>query len=141
PPVDGPVLREVVGPHVVSMRRTLAGHAVLRVSQATPLPLFPPHFQALLPPQPQHPLGVHPPALPTQERRDPPVAVARIALRQPVHVAHETLLLVVVPGPVALHAAVLPRHAAGPPLRRSEGLLQAPDAGPTPRRAQKFPLA
>ncbi len=103
---------KIHGPHLVGMLSAVASHR--SVSGACPLPL--PgrgRLQAFLPPQPLHPLVVHAPALPPQQAVSHPPAPADVLSGDLLEtLAQLGLLDIEYLAPMALSAAVLPRHPA-----------------------------
>jgi hypothetical protein len=90
------------------------------------LRLLPRHFQPLPPPDPLHPLAVHPPAGLAQQRGDPAVAVAAVAPRQlddvlrpkrQHHLSHESRCLPASKGSRDRRGLLL-EHARAPIHRR-----------------------
>src|SRR5215210_8680401 len=85
--------------------------------QRTPplsLPLW--HLQALLPPQPMYPLLVHLPALPSEQRPHPPVAVARVLAGEPDHPLDQPAVLLGLAAHVSLGGSGLTDRPARPTL-------------------------
>ena len=99
------------------------------------------HLQPLLPPDPLHPLVLHPPALDAEHVRDASVAVAAESTRESHDITSERPLVTRhFPRP-ALGRAWLPEHPARSPLRRPELLTYTHHTTSSALGAQKFPSA
>ena len=97
-------------------------------------------LQPLLPPDPLHPLVVHPPALDAEHVRDASVAVAAESTRESHDITSERPLVTRhFPRP-ALGRAWLPEHPARSPLRRPELLTYTHHTTSAALGAQKFSL-
>src|SRR4051794_4017222 len=138
PAVGGPVVQEVPRPDVILVLRRPPHATVDAAAQAPLLPLFPGHFEPLATPQTPDPLAVDPPAVPAQQRPDPPVAVPRVPRHQLQHPRHQLPFLLPGLGFLPLRRTRLPQHAAGAALRNPKGLLQAPDGLPALGRGHHF---
>jgi hypothetical protein len=99
------------------------------------------HPVALQAPEPLDPLAVDGEALATQERPDPPVAVAGVGGCELVHPCDEVPLVLRFKASVALGRAVLADKVAGPTLRDPPALLEEADGVTTARRLTSFPVA
>src|SRR5262245_26303673 len=139
PAIARPVVQEVPRPDVVLVLRGPAHTAVGAAAQPPLFPLLSRHFQPLLPPQPVDPLAVDAPALPPQQRPDPPVAVARVLAYQLQHPRHQPPFLL---GGflrwLPLCRALLPQHAAGATLGDAEALLEEAHRLPALRGGHHF---
>ena len=136
--VSGLVGDEVDRPHLVGAGSDqVAGHP--RPAPAPPGLRRQP--QPLVTPQPLHPLAVARPALPSQQRMDAPVAVARMTPREQLQPLPQQRLLRHQPAPVALRGAMLARQPARPALGDPETIAQRHHRSAPPLRAQKFPRA
>src|SRR3712207_1018562 len=71
-------------------------------------------LQPLAPPDALHPLGIHPPTISTQHRRDPPVAVAAVLSRQSYDRTGQRPLIVPDAARPALRRTRLTQAAARP---------------------------
>ena len=90
-------------------------------------------------PKALNPLVVHHPAGGrAQKLGDLPIAIAAILANQFCNVFDEGFFIVWLLGTSALRRAMLPEHAADPPLGQLQFGPDMVDAGTTPRRAQKF---
>jgi hypothetical protein len=94
PPVPGPILDEVVGPHLVRPFRPQADARSIGQPEAVPPRLARRHLEPLPPPDPLDPLAVGPPAGLAEQRRDPTVAVPAVAPGQPDDLGREPLLII-----------------------------------------------
>ena len=112
-----------------------------RVPQPTSLRLPLRDLQPLLPPDPLHPLVVHPPALDVEHVRDASVAVAAESTRESHDITSErpSSLATFLARP--LGRAWLPEHPARSPLRRPELLTYTRHTTSSALGAQKFPSA
>ena len=100
------------------------------------------NLQPLASPNPLDPLVVDYPACRrAQQRGDLAIAVASVSADQFDHVGDELLLIVASARNPALGRAVLPEHAADPPLRYLQSEPDMVDAGTTTRGAYQFPDA
>src|SRR5690606_19362923 len=109
--------------------------------EATPLRLLVGNLEPLPPPDSFDTLGVHPPALGPQHRRDPAVAVAPIPGSKPDDISRQRILIGSAMRLLALGRAVLAENLAGKPLRDGELRHDTIDATATASGAQKFPEA
>ena len=139
--VGGGVELEIHGPHLVGMLSPVTSHRTI----CRPCPLSLPGsgpLQAFLPPEPLHPLVVHAPALPPQQAvGHPPAPADVLSGNLPEALAQLCLLDIDNLAPMALGAAVLPRHPADKAFRSPVTLLQNRDGSAAAFRAQKFPSA
>ena len=95
-----------------------------------------------LPPEPLQPLVIDGPALPPQEAvGHPPTPADVLSGNLPEALAQLGLLDIDNLDPMALGAAVLPRHPADKAFRSPVTLLQDRDGPAATLRAQKFPSA
>ncbi|CAN1504573.1 hypothetical protein MCEMSEM23_00592 [Rhabdaerophilaceae bacterium] len=69
------------------------------------------------------------------------IAIPAVLASQYGHIVDERLLIIRHLGTSALRRAMLSEHAADPPLGQLQFGSNVINAGTTPRRAQKFPLA
>lgn len=100
------------------------------------------NLQPLASPDPLDPLVVDDPARRrTQQRGNLAIAVAAVAAGQFDEVGDELLLIVSAARDPALRRAMLPEHAADPPLRHFESEPNVVDAGTATRGAYQFPDA
>ena len=100
------------------------------------------NLQPLASPDPLDPLVVDDPARRrTQQRGNLAIAVAPIAAGQFDEVGDELLLIISAARDPALGRAVLPEHAADPPLRYLQSEPDMVDAGTATRGAYQFPDA
>jgi hypothetical protein len=88
------------------------------------------HVQALLAPDPPHPLAVHPPALPAKDHVLLAVAEAAVPCGERVQAGPQTLLVGDEAPVVPLGGAMLTGRGTGPALRDPETFLQAMDRPP-----------
>jgi hypothetical protein len=96
--------------------------------------------QVFLPSKPLHPLVIDGPALPTQQAvGHPPAPTDVLSGNIPEALAQLGLLDIDNLAPMALGAAVLPRHPADKAFRSPVTLLQDRDGPATTFRAQKLP--
>jgi len=131
--VHRPDLMRVFG--LVTAHRAVGGPCPLLLSWDGPL-------EALLPPEPLHPLVVHQPALPPQQavgHAPAPADVLGCDLAEPT--PQLGLLDADNLAAMTLGAAVLAHHPAGEPLRNPEQGAQSLNGSAAPLRAQKFPSA
>src|SRR5262245_9853988 len=124
PAVRRPVVQEVPRPDMVLVLRRSPHAAVRAAAQPSFFPLFPGHFQPLLPPEPVHPLAVDAPALATQQGPDPSISVARMPLDQLQHPGHQPGVLLLDLGRPPLRRARLPQHPAGAALGHAKALAE-----------------
>ena len=131
--VHGPDLMRVF--RLVAPHGSIGGPGPLLLSGSGPL-------QALLPPEPMHPLVVHRPALaPHHAVRHPPTPADVLGCDLPEPSPHLGLLDIVNLADVPLRAAVLAHHPEGEPLRYPEQGAQGLNSPAASFRAQKFPSA
>src|SRR5207248_1995019 len=90
-------------------------------------------------PQPLHPLPVHLPALSFEQRRDHPVAPARVLDRQLVHPLDQPQLEVGRHRLIPLRRPVLLQQSASPTLRHAVTAAEIGDGLSAARRAQSLP--
>ena len=138
-PIGGAVEDEVVGPDVVRALRPAPRAGSIGRPKPPPARGFPGHPQPFLPPEPLHPLVVHPPAFGPQQRRDAPVAVAPEAAGKGDDPGDQSRLVRGHLHGVPLRAARLGEGPAGPTLRDGHDGSHVHDRLPPARRAQKFP--
>ncbi len=141
PPVLRPLADEGVGPDVVRPLGAAPRAGAVGRPEAPPPRGCAGHPQPLLPPEPLHPLVVHPPALGPQQGRDAAVAVAPEAPRQCDQAGDQGGLVPRHPGRVSLCPARLGQPPTRPTLRDGHDGLHVRDRLPPARRAQKFPDA
>ena len=140
-PVVRPRGHEIVRPDVAPIQRPQPDARSVVEPQPTSLRLPLRHLQPLLPPDPLHPLVVHPPALDAEHVRDASVAVAAESTRESHDITSERPLVTRhFPRP-ALGRAWLPEHPARSPLRRPELLSYTHHTTSSALGAQKFPSA
>ena len=140
-PVVRPRGHEVVRPDVAPIQRPQPDARSVVEPQPTSLRLPLRDLQPLLPPDPLHPLVVHPPALDAEHVRDASVAVAAESTRESHDITSERPLVTRhFPRP-ALGRAWLPEHPARSPLRRPELLTYTHHTTSSALGAQKFPSA
>ena len=125
--VMGAVVDEVIGPDMVRTLRPKPDAGAVVQPQPTPLRLPRRNLQPLPPPDPLHPLGVHPPARLAQQRRDPAIPVATVLTRQLDDVGGQPRLVGAAPRRLALRGAVLAEGAPGPAL--ADAVPDRPNAG------------
>src|SRR5690606_37881275 len=141
PAIVGPTLDEVIGPDMV---RVLGSKPDARsVIQPEPplLRLLVGNLQPLPPPDSFDTLGVHPPALGPQHRRDPAIAITAIPGSKPDDISRQRILIGSAMRLLALGRAVLAENLAGKALRHGELRHDMVDAPPATGGAQKFPEA
>lgn len=141
PTIDGGVELEVHRPHLVRVlgpvtpHRNICGPCPLSLPGSGPL-------QAFLPPEPLHPLVIDGPALPPQQAVGHPPATADVLSGNLLEaLAQLGLLDIDNLAPMALGAAVLPRHPADKALRSPATRLQDRDGPAATFRAKKLPSA
>src|SRR6478735_8229611 len=135
-PVMGAVLDKVVGPDMVGPLGAKTDAGSVREPEAAAFGLSGRNLQPLAPPAPLDPLVVdHPACRRAQQRGDLAIAVAAIAADQFDDVGDELLLIVSAARDPALGRAVLPQHAADPPLRNLQSEPNMIDAGAATRGA------
>ena len=69
---------KVIAPYVVAPLRPQSYTGTVVQPQSSSRPVFLRHFQPLSPPDPLDPILTHLPACPSQQRRNPPVAIAAV---------------------------------------------------------------
>ena len=139
-PVVRPRGHEVVRPDVAPIQRPQPDARSVVEPQPTSLRLPLRDLQPLLPPDPLHPLVVHPPALDAEHVCDASVAVAAESTRESHDITSERPLVTRhFPRP-ALGRAWLPEHPARSPLRRPE-LLTANGRGVSTDRTSGLPVS
>src|SRR5215217_8554060 len=111
-----PVLDEVIGPDVVAVLRSQPDAGAVRQPQATSLGLLGWDLQALLAPDPLHPLVVHQPASLPEQGADLPVAIAAVLAGELDQVSRELLFVLFAPRRFALCGAMLTERATGATL-------------------------
>ena len=140
-PVVRPRGHEVVRPDVAPIQRPQPDARSVVEPQPTSLRLPLRHLQPLLPPDPLHPLVLHPRALDAEHVRDASVAVAAESTRESHDITSERPLVTRhFPRP-ALGRLWLPEHPARSPLRRPELLTYTHHTTSSALGAQKFPSA
>jgi len=139
PPIPRPVLDEVVGPDMVGPLRPQPDAGAVRQPQPATLWLALRHLQPLATPDARHPFAVHRPARIPQQRRDPPIAVPSIPLRQFDNVRRQRGFILPRTRRLPLRRSVLPQHRAGRPLRHAKLAHDVLDADP--RAGQGSPLS
>lgn len=82
PPVTRPGTYEVVAPDMIAPLRPQSNAGSIVQLQAPTLRLLGGNLQPLPPPDPLHPLVIHPPAFVPEKARHPPVAITAILGRQ-----------------------------------------------------------
>ncbi len=132
----GPVLDEVVGPDMVGPARPQPDTGAVIEPETAPLGLLPGDLQPLPPPDPLDPLGVDPPALGPEQRRDPAIAISTVLRGEPDDSLREALLILSYHRVLALGRAVLAHHTAGPALRDPQLVLQVLHTTPAAGGAQ-----
>ena len=85
-PIMSTIHKKIVRPDVVSMCRPKPYAGAIMEPQPAPLRLFLWNLKPLVPPDALYPLVIDPPALPSQQRRDPTITVATISTGQPDNV-------------------------------------------------------
>ena len=135
PAIVGPCCHEVVGPDVVGPVRPQPQDRPVIEPQAAPFWLPFRYLQPLAPPDPLHPLGVDPPAVPSKQCRDPPVAVAAVLRRQGDDVGGQRSLVTADPRQLALGGPGLPDRLASPALGDAQFCLHMTDTVAAARRA------
>jgi hypothetical protein len=78
---------------------------------------------------------IDPPALDSQQRRDPPVAVPAVFFGKPDDRRRQRLFIVPALWNAPLRFPVLPQRETGPPLRYGQLLADVNDRLPPPRGA------
>ena len=134
--VMGPVLDEVVRPDMVGPARLQPDAGAVSEPETAPLGLLPGDLQPLPPPDPLDPLGVDPPALGPERRRDPAIAISTVLCGEPDDGLCEALLILSGHRAFALGRAVLAHHTAGSALRNLKLVLQMLHATPATGGAQ-----
>src|SRR5215212_7003323 len=86
-----------------------------------------------------HPLLVNRPALPSQERPHPAVAIARVLVREPDHPLDQPAIQLGLTTGVALGGPGLTNHSARPTLGDPQSPTNVLGGSLPPARAQKFP--
>jgi hypothetical protein len=81
-PVAGPLGHKIVTPDVVPVLRTQPDAGSVVQPQAAAFGLSLRYFEPFLAPETLHPLVVHSPTVLTEQRRDPPIAVAAVLAGQ-----------------------------------------------------------
>ncbi len=140
-PVVRPRGHEVVRPDVAPIQRPQPDARSVVEPQPTSLRLPLRDLQPLLPPDPLHPLVLHPPALDAERVRDASLAVAAESTRESHDITSERPLVTRHSPRPALGRAWLPEHPARSPLRRPELLTYTHHTTSSALGAQKFPLA
>ena len=120
--VMGAVLNEVIGPDMALVPRPQPDAGAVIQPETASLWLFHWHFQPFTPPDAIHPLLVHMPAIPSQQGRDPAVAIPAEPFSQGDDGRCQRILVLAWHTRLALGGTVLADHAAGPALGCAECL-------------------
>lgn len=115
-----PVLNEVISPDVIAMLWPQANARAVIKPQPPAFRLFYRYFQALAPPDPRNAFVVHMPAIRSEQRRNPLVAIASIAGRQLDDGEGQRILIVGTHRLAPLRRAMLLQQTAGPAFRDAE---------------------
>ena len=111
------VFDKIIRPDVVGIFRTKT-HAGSVVEPKTPaLGLFGRDFQPLTSPYPGYPLSIHSPALMSQHRRDPAIAIATVLDSKCRDISGQDRLIIGSGWLLALRGAMLTKNPASKPLR------------------------
>ncbi len=139
--IDGGVELEIHDPHLVGMLSQRTPHRTIGRPYPLSLPGSRP-LQAFLAPEQLHPLVIDCPAFPQEQAVGHPPAPADVLSGDlPEALAQLGLLDIDNLAPMALGAAVLPRHPADKAFRSPVTILQNRDGSAVSFRAQKFPSA
>ena len=136
-----PCRQKGIRPHVVAIGGPSTTARPVGAPQPPALGLLLGDFQPFPPPQPLHALVIYRPALPTQQPRNPPIALPPRLRRQRDDPGHQPWLIIRPPRPMPVGRPRLPQHSACPPLRHAQPVADQGHRLPASRRAQKFPEA
>src|SRR4051794_25039322 len=139
--IMGPVLDEVIRPHVIAVLGPKANAGPISAPEASALGLLRGHFEPLAAPDPFHALVVHQPARVAQQGRDLAIAIAAVLTGQLDEIGGETLFVLLGPLRFSPGRAGLTERAAGAALGDVQHRPNVLDTGAPTRGAQKFPRA
>ena len=111
------VFNKVVRPDVVGIFRTKTHAGSVVEPKTSALGLFGRYFQPLTSPDPSYPLSIHPPALMSQHRRDPAIAIATVLDGESRDISGQCRLIIRSGWLLALCGAMLAKNSASKPLR------------------------
>ena len=111
-----PVFDKVVRPDVVGIFGTQANAGSVVEPKTPALGLFGRYFQPLTSPDPGYPLSIHSPALMSQHRRDPAIAIATVLDSKCRDISGQDRLIIASGWLLALRGAMLTKNSASKPL-------------------------
>lgn len=111
------IFDKIVRPDVVGIFGTQANAGSLVEPKTPTFGLFGRYFQPLTPPDPSDPLGIHSPALVSQHRRDPAIAIATVLDSKCRNVRGQYRLIIGSGWLLALRGAMLAKNSASKSLR------------------------
>lgn len=140
-PVDQTVEHKVIRPHMILPARPQANAGAIIQVKTTAFLMSLWDFQALLPPDPLNPFVINPPALYTQQRRNPLISIPTIFCGKTDNVRSQGFFVVGSFNRFSKAAAVLPQRTAYLPLRIPKRLPRMNNGlNPPLRRGQNFPF-
>ena len=126
---------------MITMFRSSTITTVLAGAQSTPFLLFSMYFPPFLAPKPIHPLEVHPPAVFSQQNRDPAISIARMLLGEAQDILDYQPILLWLLALIPLSAAGLAQSLAGLTLGYAQLTTRLIYQTSPSSWAQKFPSA
>ena len=111
------VFDKVVRPDVVGIFGTQANAGSVVEPKTPALGLFGRYFQPLTSPYPGYPLSIHSPALMSQHRRDPAIAITTVLDRKGRDISGQYRLIIGSGRLLALRGTMLAENPASKPLR------------------------